>query len=75
MKWQLIETAPKDGTVILGARYDKYCGNNGAWIMASVEWLIDDYNGAAYWSLLAQGAHAVHGEWEPTHWALPEPPL
>lgn len=61
-EWQPIETAPKDGTKVLG-------WDGGT--MTTVEW----YELGGYWSLLAVGAWAEDSEWVPTHWMpLPEPP-
>ncbi len=60
--WQPIETAPKDGTQILGFADGR---------MAVVQWW-EDFR---YWSLVVCGAYADDGEWWPTHWQpLPEPP-
>ena len=62
MKWQPIETAPKDGTKSLGFADGE---------MATVEWI----ELGAYWSLVICGAFAESGEWWPTHWMpLPAPP-
>ena len=61
-EWQLIETAPRDGTVILG-----YADGE----MATVEWC----DLGKYWSLMVEGSYAEDGEWTPTHWMpLPDPP-
>ena len=60
MKWRLIETAPKDGTPVLG-----YAGGD----ITTVKW------GNNYWTLCECGAYAEDGEWWPTHWIpLPEGP-
>ena len=59
MEWQPIETAPKDGTPILGFADGK---------QAIVEWL-------EYWKLCVWGSFADDGKWWPTHWMpLPPPP-
>lgn len=60
-KWQPIETAPRDGTPILGYADGK---------MATVKW--NDYD---FWDLFVCGSWAEDGEWNPTHWMpLPDPP-
>ena len=61
MTWQPIETAPKDGTLILGYK-------NGE--MATVEWAYCGESGD--WNLVV----SWDGQpWTPTHWMpLPEPP-
>lgn len=66
--WQPIETAPKDGTEILGYA----CGK-----MTTVYWNVDQYDIdlGGYWTLVIPGAWAEDGEWNPTHWQpLPGPP-
>jgi hypothetical protein len=61
--WQPIETAPRDGTPILGV--------SGS-TMTTVEW---DGDIGGYWSLIVCGSYAEDGEWWPTHWMpLPNPP-
>jgi hypothetical protein len=63
MEWQPIETAPKDGTPVLG-----YRDVDG--VMATVYWTT--WGG---WSLVAPGGYAEEDDWEPTHWMpLPDPP-
>lgn len=68
-KWQLIETAPKDGTPILGFADGE---------MTTVSWLkpkytLEGYNG--YWNLIVCGSYAEDGEWWPEYWMpLPEVP-
>ena len=62
MKWQPIETAPKDGISILVAlsRHNES--------ITTVYW-------DSYWSLNIAGSYAEDDEVEPTHWMpLPEPP-
>ena len=60
MNWQGIETAPTDGTRILGYADGDY---------AAVYWTGD------YWNLCVCGAYAEDGEWTPTHWQpLPDEP-
>lgn len=59
--WQPIETAPKDGSPILGYAKKEY---------TTIEWSI-----GGYWTLCICGEHASDGEWWPTHWMpLPQPP-
>lgn len=61
-QWKPIESAPKDGTEILG-----YAGGDVAGVEWRTRW--------GYWSLLVCGAHAEDGEWWPTHWMpIPPPP-
>ena len=61
-KWEPIETAPMDGTVILGYALGE---------MTTVYWIPNNQ----YWTLNRAGAFAEDGEWWPTHWQpLPEPP-
>jgi hypothetical protein len=65
MIWQPIETAPKDGTTILGA---DFCSFTNQWNISTVSW-----DGA--WSLVITGAYAEDDKWNPTHWMpLPTPP-
>ena len=51
--WQPIETAPKDGTLILGRDGDEY----------AVCYFWDNY-----WTLQVTGAFASDGEWWPKEW-------
>jgi hypothetical protein len=65
--WQPIESAPKDGTAILGAAKDRE-----VWAQTTVRW---ENDGDGYWGLVEIGANAEDSEWWPTHWLpLPEPP-
>ncbi len=62
-EWQLIETAPRDGTHILG--WDGSC-------RAVIYWRIGVH---CFWELAVAGSYAEDAEFEPTHWiAIPEPP-
>jgi len=65
-EWQLIDTAPKDGTEIIcwpGLR------KNNSSVMGA--WL--NTRGGPCWYDLAVGHH--NGYWKPTHWMpMPEPP-
>ena len=61
MDWQPIETAPKDGTPILG--YSDVYGD-----MAVVHWH------AKTWRLLVSGDYAEDDEWFPDQWAPISPP-
>jgi hypothetical protein len=62
MEWQPIETAPKDGTPVLGYRDGD---------MATVEWRAS----WGEWVLVVPRAYAEDDEWKPSHWMpLPDPP-
>ena len=62
MEWQPIETAPKDGTPVLGYRDGD---------MATVEWRAT----WGEWVLAVPGAYAEDDDWKPSHWMpLPNPP-
>ena len=64
-RWRPIETAPKDGTHILG-----WDGNT----QTTVKWW-QWHGGRGYWDLVEWGAYAEDGEGNPTHWMpLPDPP-
>lgn len=63
-KWLPIETAPKDGTPILGLAEKE---------MTVVYWNKLEYSkGLGYWALTVCGDFASSSEWNPTHW-LPLP--
>jgi hypothetical protein len=65
MNWQPIETAPKDGTPILGYRDGQ---------MTTVVWKRWG-EWAGEWCLVAPGYYAEADDWEPTDWTpLPDPP-
>ena len=62
MTWKPIDTAPKDGTCILGYADDE---------TTVVYWFHVGRN----WELSVSGAYCDDGEWTPTHWMpLPSPP-
>jgi hypothetical protein len=69
-KWFAIETAPRDGSPILVARYMEDWG----WIRGWAKWA--DVRGVTGW--LAYGMFEVPGNLglaHPTHWTpIPEPP-
>ena len=68
MEWQPIDTAPRDGTPILG--FDPVRGN-----ITTVSWLQSNGADDGYWNLCVCGAFADDGEWNPMYWMpLPEPP-
>jgi len=54
MEWQPIETAPKDGTPILGRAGEE---------ITTVEW----FDMGDYWSLCVASSYDSD-EWTPTHW-------
>lgn len=63
--WQPIETAPKDGTPILGYADGK---------MTTVEWIKGGCPLEGGWNLAVSGAWAENAQWTPIHWMpLPEP--
>lgn len=62
MAWRPIESAPKDGTHIIG-----FAGGT----ITTVYW----FQMGKYWSLVQCGSHCEDDEWSPTLWMpLPEPP-
>lgn len=64
MKWQPIETAPKDGTPIIGA----WQCLNKTWDMNVMFYFLEDGHGSWF------DFHADY-QHDPTHWTpLPEPP-
>lgn len=65
--WQQIETAPKDGTHVLG-----WDGRT----MTAVSFFVPiSKTFLGYWVLVECGAFAEDNEWTPTHWMpLPDPP-
>jgi len=68
MEWQPIETAPKDGTPVLG-----YADGG----IATVTWIQSTTYGAwaGSWGLLLPGTDSENLMWWPTHWMpLPAPP-
>lgn len=72
MKWEPIETAPKDGMEIIVS-----CppGEGYAPAYAHVKWWTID-KGRGEWCLVNTGDYATSSniEFEPTHWTLLEPP-
>jgi hypothetical protein len=63
MEWQLIETAPKDGTPVLGY-------HTGKMTMTTVYWGLWNE-----WQLVESGTYPEDDDWLPTHWMpLPAPP-
>ena len=69
-EWQPIETAPRDGTPVLG-----YRDIDG--IMGMVKWIQSATYGewAGSWDLVLPSTHSEIDMWWPTHWMpLPEPP-
>ena len=69
MEWQPIETAPKDGTHILGFGSGAWTPNGCAETFSGV-----DYFGNPYWVLCIRN-DAESDYWEPTHWMpIPAPP-
>ncbi len=68
-EWQPIETAPKDGTAILG--YAFYPLSFGGGRCAVVYWDGDEEE----WDLVVKGSYAEDGIWMPEYWMpLPAPP-
>lgn len=64
--WQTIETAPMDGTPILG-----FADGD----MTTVAWFGGTDGVDGYWSLVVSGWNASNSEWNPTHWMpLPDAP-
>ncbi len=71
-QWQPIETAPKDGTVVM------VCNEDGAWIAKYVPIYPSGYRAENPWfSLMLNHNHMRKGKpFGPTHWMpLPAPPL
>lgn len=65
--WRTMETAPKDGTPVLG--YD-------GWTMNTIRY-VQPYHrvGRGWWALVDGGPYADDVDWFPTHWMpLPPPP-
>lgn len=77
MNWQPIETAPKDGTVVLlfGTWAGEIAGVDDAKTVDIGYWRggSSDYDGDDWWRLSTGDAYSC---WmKPTHWMpLPEPP-
>ena len=82
MKWQPIETAPKDGRTLLLGFHNSH-GNwrtlRGQWFTQEMieEWWDEDYEGSEGWYETSVEADDIPNCWntKPTHWMpLPEPP-
>lgn len=58
--WMPIDTAPKNGTPILGAI------DTG--VITTVQWVWDLQSDTGYWNLCVSGAFAENGEWTPQYW-------
>lgn len=69
-EWQPIETAPKDGTLVIGIWFDEYAEPAPRWVFHCcryVEWSTD------FWRWQDDYTDGV--SISPTHWVLaPEPP-
>lgn len=75
MKWQPIETAPKEGWILLYAPPEQYERFEGQVYVAT--WLPLSYNWKPQWAYGAkEGEHGFRsGVYGATHWMpLPEPP-
>lgn len=72
MKWEPIETAPKDGTEIIVSRASE---NGKAPDYAHVAWW-SAYKGNGEWTLVNTGDYAASSDiyFKPTHWSRLEPP-
>lgn len=67
-QWQPIETAPKDGTPILG-----FDGDDMTVVKYSAP---SNPASKGYWTLLICGSYAEDGDWTPEFWQpLPAPPV
>ena len=67
IKWQPIETAPKDETLILGFDPNADCP------IYVIRWFsLNDETGPGYW---IEAGGEEYESWNPTHWMpLPKPP-
>lgn len=64
--WLPIESAPKNGTPILGWE---------GLMMTTVKWSEARGSDYGYLALVEAGHYAEDDEWQPTHWQpLPDPP-
>ena len=78
MKWQPIETAPKDGTEILlyGVTAGEISGMHRRPVICCGDWMggRSDFPGQDWWNVLHTDGYCV---WcRATHWLpLPDPPL
>lgn len=67
-EWQDIETAPKDGTVVLLAMTDHHRSIFAGW------WTHERVM-IPYWKTMSNWGRNLDREYQPTHWMpLPEPP-
>lgn len=81
MKWQPIETAPRDGTAVLVMRdiwpgtksgRAEECNGHNTYV---AEWWADEHDGAGAWICYMNAFHESECPIEPTHWMpLPAPP-
>ena len=63
--WQPIETAPKDGTPILGRHLGG--GWDGGDLYAVVQWSTD-YGPPGFWDLVVHHGYEFDREWAPAEW-------
>ena len=74
MKWQPIETAPKDGTPILGARVCEYM-DGSTYMDGAIVMYERDGIGHTGWAYMGFLVSMVGSDVAPTHWLpLPAPP-
>lgn len=85
-EWQPIETAPKDGTLVILCRH-QYQPVSGKWIWSNqlnTTRDLDELHGGAWVAFDPEGVfdsdheladYLLDTEWQPTHWMpIPEPP-
>lgn len=71
MKWQPIETGPRDGEYVI------LCNKKGTWVGRYVERYVSGFSPVNPWvSMMLNHRHLEYGSSHvPTHWMpLPEPP-